>query len=817
MESRRPARLLLVLLSWITFLLLLYHIPMPAVQSRLDSHLRDAQKFGKILEKARTDALKSRGYSAAPTRARIRNEFTARNNGMLAHEWQVNIAEALHLGLDCSLIAGTGAGKTMPFVMPLFADPDKVVIVISPLNALEVDQASRFRKMGLSAVAVNGDTYSPDIHKEIEQSKHRVIITSPDMCLQHDKFRQLLSAPAFAKQVAAFVIDEAHCISQWGDNFRPEYSQLGTLRAFVPLHVPFLFASATLPPLVLAEVRKSLHFSTDTSYHVNLGNDRPNIAWFVQHMNGAKSDLDALNFIVPPHDSEDVDIPIEQSMVFIDDINLGMEALEHVRDLLPPRMRGAVALYHSRRSKRSKRIIMEKFRAGEIKILLTTEAAGMGCDLSHIQLVVQFMVPDSLSIWMQRAGRAGRNFFIAARAVLLVQPSVFKEVKSKNPNPADEVTFQKSVEDALRTWIETEECRRDVADNYFDNGIIRISPTGTCCDNCLRKLNPDHALLGGRSMTTSSTDSPSPPSQYRREQHLKGARDLLTGWRADKCATIYRRRPWGPKALMPDEILTKIAMRAHLKSTPDLIGAGWGPTHAARHGEEVLSMLADFDAKYRRARADEIRRRAEAKKAATAQRKQLAKEQKAIERAEKLKNRAAAPKKPRKSRAKANSTPTPVLQPSASNFQPPSTPFHAHSVLPYTTPFPSFSPSLPEYFPEPSQLLHSIIHPPPTPFTPTPITPNPFVHMHGMPPIHHSRLRFETPTPNTAGTPIQTGLPPVRWEHVAPTSFYGPLPPAFIPGHPSRIPLTPLSSNTQDNSQPSGHFNFPIDYDTLFQ
>ncbi|KAF7372985.1 hypothetical protein MSAN_00505800 [Mycena sanguinolenta] len=106
-------------------------------------------------------------------------------------------------------------------------------------------------------------------------------------------------------------------------------------------------ASATLPPLVLAEVRKSLHISPDTSYHVNLGTDRPNIAWFVQLMKGAKSDLEALDFLVE-HDSEDAIIELIQTMVFFDDINLAMDALEHLRDCLPPHLRGAIALYHSR-------------------------------------------------------------------------------------------------------------------------------------------------------------------------------------------------------------------------------------------------------------------------------------------------------------------------------------------------------------------------------------------------------------------------------------------------------------------------------------
>ncbi|KAJ7168072.1 P-loop containing nucleoside triphosphate hydrolase protein [Mycena crocata] len=412
---------------------------MPAVQSLLDAHQRNALKAKKILEKARADAFTSRGYHSAPARAKIRTEFAQRNGGMEAHDWQVDMGEALALGLDCSLIAGTGAGKTMPFVMPLFLESEKIIIIISPLNALEVDQAARFCKMGLSAVAVNGDTYSNAIHKA------------------------LLPLP---KKIAAFVIDEAHCIAQWGDNFRAEYAELGTLRAFVPLQVPFMIASATLPPGILAEVRKSVHMSADTSYHVNLGTDRPNIAWFVQHMKAGKTDLEALDFLTVGE--------LIQSMVFFDDIDLMLAALEHIRALLPRVLRGAIAVYHSRRSKRSKRIIMEKFRKGEIKLLLTTEAAGMGCDIPHVEQVVQFMVPASLSIWMQRAGRAGRNILIFARAILLVQPSVFQEVAAKEgAEPTDNVTFKKTVESGLREWIETEGCRRDVVDVYFDNGTER--------------------------------------------------------------------------------------------------------------------------------------------------------------------------------------------------------------------------------------------------------------------------------------------------------------------------------------------------------
>ena len=198
------------------------------------------------------------------------------------------------------------------------------------------------------------------------------------MCLEHDLFRQLLSSPKFAEKICAMVIDEAHCISQWGDQFRPIYGDLGTLRAFVTANVPFLITSATLPPHILSHVHKIMHMSKTTTYHLNLGTDRPNIAWFVRKMKGGKSDLESLAFLIPDATDDDI-LELVQTMVFFDDINLALHALKYLRSLLPLHMHNQIAVYNSRRSRRSKARVLRKFREGNIRILLTTEAAGMVC------------------------------------------------------------------------------------------------------------------------------------------------------------------------------------------------------------------------------------------------------------------------------------------------------------------------------------------------------------------------------------------------------------------------------------------------------
>lgn len=110
------------------------------MQSHQESHRREVKKSTACLQKAWDDVFKKSSYQSASTRATLHAEFCHRNAGKVPYAWQVDVREELHLGLDCSVIAGTGAGETMPFVMPLFLDPKKIVVVISPLNALEEDQ-----------------------------------------------------------------------------------------------------------------------------------------------------------------------------------------------------------------------------------------------------------------------------------------------------------------------------------------------------------------------------------------------------------------------------------------------------------------------------------------------------------------------------------------------------------------------------------------------------------------------------------------------------------------------------------------------------
>src|SRR5438046_9790081 len=97
------------------------------------------------------------------------------------------------------------------------------------------------------------------------------------MCLEHPAFSKLMRSSNFTKDILAIIIDEAHCVSQWGDGFRKSFGELGRLRSYVPTSVPFLATSATLPPHVLSDIACRLHFSVQTPFLVTLGNHRPNL------------------------------------------------------------------------------------------------------------------------------------------------------------------------------------------------------------------------------------------------------------------------------------------------------------------------------------------------------------------------------------------------------------------------------------------------------------------------------------------------------------------------------------------------------------
>jgi superfamily II DNA helicase RecQ len=237
--------------------------------------------------------------------------------------------------------------------------------------------------------------YSSD-QQDLKGKRYRIILTSPEMCLGDSGFAALLKDPRWSRSILFMVVDEAHCIKQWGAEFRKHYTSLETLRSFVPRGVPVLATSATMPPATLEHVRSVLGMNTENLFHLNLGNDRSNIVPLVWPMEGGSSNLAALDFIVRGRDR-----PL-RTIIYFNNKRLTMHACNHLRKLPPAPQAHIIDVLHVSRGPLAKKEVMECFWAGKILVLCSTEIVGMVCTfvLTHNSPIIRYYRARISQTWM---------------------------------------------------------------------------------------------------------------------------------------------------------------------------------------------------------------------------------------------------------------------------------------------------------------------------------------------------------------------------------------------------------------------------------
>jgi superfamily II DNA helicase RecQ len=274
---------------------------------------------------------------------------------------------------------------------------------------------------------------------------------SPEMLLSRRFIDGVLRKTAFGSRCLSVFIDEAHCISHWGASFRKKYASIGIIRAFLPRTTPIIAVTATLTPRVHQDLIVKLQFDPKNYIFCNIGNDRPNVSQIIRSMEHPANSYRDVDFMVDP-EAEPKDIKL--SFLYSDDIADGGKLVDHLNGRVNPayRSRGLVRPYNAGMSREYRAHVMALFKAGIIRILVCTDAAGMvnshlpqqffiidtsfaqGCDIPNIELVVQWKLPNNLSSWIQRAGRAACGPGMQGMAVMLVQKSAF-EVSTAADNP----------------------------------------------------------------------------------------------------------------------------------------------------------------------------------------------------------------------------------------------------------------------------------------------------------------------------------------------------------------------------------------------
>ncbi|KAF8061542.1 P-loop containing nucleoside triphosphate hydrolase protein [Lyophyllum atratum] len=398
---------------------------------------------------------------------------------------------------DALVHAGTGSGKTGiaagPHVHPSMEG--RITLMVSPLIALHDEMVETFRdEFRLNATAVNSSNggCAPDKLKKITQGNWQVVLISPELVLSRRFIQDVLKHPELKRRVLSVVVDEAHVISHWGNGFRKKYGELGILRSFLPKSTPIVAVSATLAARVRRDVLRVLRFHQNEYEDIDVGNDRPNVSIVIRSIHHPLNSYADLDFVINEGAQDRHDIL--KTFVYCDNIAMGTEIIDHLTDILPRHLRklGLIRPYNACFSKEYRRAAMTEFRAGRVRILVCTDAAGMGCNLPDIDLVVQWKVPKSISAFVQRAGRAARALE-KGLAVLLAEPSVYSTVLNEHggrskPKPqakrgkptnatlvlVDKVTAEETK--AKRNYAIARGVKRGGADKKHDAVLVRDCP-----------------------------------------------------------------------------------------------------------------------------------------------------------------------------------------------------------------------------------------------------------------------------------------------------------------------------------------------------
>ncbi len=318
---------------------------------------------------------------------------------------QEELVRAVLAGKDALGILPTGGGKSVCYQVPALL-LSGLTLVVSPLVSLMADQVDRARRAGITAERLTADRTPAEREEVLALARGgglKLLLVSPER-LATPRFRDVLKG----LDVALLAVDEAHCISEWGHDFRPAYLELGALRR---LHAcPVLALTATATPQVRAEIARVLELRHPVRVVESF--DRPNLAWHVVPVRGLVAKRSALRALVREAMSGGTG-----TVLVYAGTRRGVEA---VRDDLASLGLRAEA-YHAGLDPPERARVQEDFMAGRAPLVVATNAFGMGVDRSDVRLVVHAQLPGSLEGDYQEAGRAGRDG-APARCVALHDP-----------------------------------------------------------------------------------------------------------------------------------------------------------------------------------------------------------------------------------------------------------------------------------------------------------------------------------------------------------------------------------------------------------
>ncbi|MCO5159311.1 MAG: DNA helicase RecQ [Aquamicrobium sp.] len=374
---------------------------------------------------------------------------------------QERIIRHVAAGHNAFVLMPTGGGKSLCYQIPALARPG-LGIVVSPLIALMADQVAALRQAGVNAAALNSDLAGEErraLWRSVDDGSLDLLYAAPETLLRPEVLERLGKA-----RLSLIAIDEAHCLSQWGHDFRPSYRQLDGLIAAFP-DTPRMALTATADAPTRAEILS--HLGIDENDAFIAGFDRPNIRYAIREKESPRAQL---KDFLKRHEGE-------SGIVYC----LSKRRTEETAEWL--RAQGYDALpYHGGMDKAAREKNQTRFQNEEAVIMVATIAFGMGIDKPDVRFVAHIDLPGSIEAYYQETGRAGRDGLPSEALMLygyddIVLRSRFIEA-SDAPEPRKRMERQKL--DALLGLAETAGCRRQVLLSYFGD---ECAPCGNC-DTC---------------------------------------------------------------------------------------------------------------------------------------------------------------------------------------------------------------------------------------------------------------------------------------------------------------------------------------------